>query len=206
LAVALTVAVIPAFAVPYGGEIVFRVYLFALPFLAFFAAALLFATRRHIPSVLRVVGGVAGAAMAVLFIFANDGKDRQYVADPSEIETVRWLLATAPAGSLLIEGNRNYPSQFLNYENLSYVSIENEPMPGRARLLADPLPALMDWMRNRQYSAAYVLLTRSMVAHNDDIRVVPPGTLSRLEEAIRASPHFRLARGSRDAEVFELIR
>ena len=40
---ALTIAAVPMLAVTsYGGEVIFRVYLFALPFLAFYAATLFF--------------------------------------------------------------------------------------------------------------------------------------------------------------------
>ncbi|MBI5564482.1 MAG: hypothetical protein HY870_06280, partial [Chloroflexi bacterium] len=95
----------------YGGEILFRVYLFALPSAAFFAAALIYPDAAVTES--RRTPWVAVAVSAVLligFVFAYYGKDRQYYFTPNEVAAAEFLYGTAPPNSLLIEGTRNYPT------------------------------------------------------------------------------------------------
>lgn len=203
-AVVLTLA--PAFllvATSYGGEIAFRVYLFALPFLAFFAAALFFpwsGTQRD--AIARYALGMLGAVLSVAFVLANNGKDRQYSFTQAEVEASQWLFANAPAGSILVEGAPNYPQQFMNYENFTYVPISTESKQSIAAILADPAAELSGWLRGRPPGTAFVIITRSQKAYIDDLGVMPKGSLDAIETALRASARFRLVRATADASVF----
>ncbi|WP_395450734.1 hypothetical protein ACHMW7_13565 [Aminobacter sp. UC22_36] len=203
-AVVLTLA--PAFmivATSYGGEIVFRVYLFALPFLAFFAAALFFpwsGTQRD--AIARLAIGLFGAALSVAFVLANNGKDRQYTFTQAEVRASEWLYRNAPAGSILVEGAPNYPEQFMNYENFTYVPISNESKQSVAAVLSDPAAELGNWLRGVPSGSAFIIITRSQKAYIDDLGVMPKGSLDAIEKALRASARFRLVRATADASVF----
>jgi len=206
LAAALAAAPLLLLAVTaYGGEIIFRVYLFALPFLAFFAAALLFASPRRECSAKVLAGAsVFGFALAVAFVFANNGKDRQYAFTPEDIAAVQWLDETAPEGTLLIEGARLYPAQFRNYEHFTYVSLADEPPRSRADVLADPTSVLARWMDTDTYRAAFIILTRNQKAYVDALRIMPPGAFDRMERALLASPRFRLVHAGGGTMIFTL--
>ncbi len=189
----------------YGGEIMFRVYMFALPFLSFFAAALLFPK----PSSGRGRGAgllLFGMSMVLTagFIIANNGKDRQYYFTPSEIEAARWLYENAPPHSLLVEGARSYPSQFINYENFSYIPISEEREQDRLEILRDPAEVLGRWLDDPRWRGGYVIITRSQKAYVDDLGVMPRGSLDRLEQALLASPRFSLVKANPDAKIFVL--
>src|SRR4029077_7987413 len=93
----------------YDGEAIFRVYLFALPFLALLGAFAFFpdserSRRRLVP----VVAGI-GLALMVGFLLANNGKDAFYRFSPSEVRAADLVYSQAPAGSLLVEGSAEYP-------------------------------------------------------------------------------------------------
>jgi len=203
-AVMLTLA--PAFlliATSYGGEIAFRVYLFALPFLAFFAAALFFpspSTERD--AVARYLLGTLGALLSVAFVLANNGKDRQYTFTHDEVEVSQWLYANAPVGSMLIEGAPNYPEQFMNYEHFTYVPISMESKQSIAAVLADPAGELSRWLQGRPPGTAFIYITRSQKAYVDDLRVMPKGSLDSIESALLTSVRFRLVKATSDAKVF----
>lgn len=192
-------------ATSYGGEVAFRVYLFALPFLAFFAAAAFFPTpwrdRDLIP---RSLVGALGVVFACGFVMANNGKDRQYRFTPAEVEATTWLYRTAPKGSLIVEGADNYPYQFMNYEQFSFVPISNESKPSMAMVLADPAAELSRWLQSSAPGHGFVILTRSQKAYVDDLGVMPKGSLDAIETALLASPHFRLVHANDDAEIFAL--
>ena len=191
-------------ATSYGGEILFRVYFYALPGLCFFAVAP-FETRSK-PETTRL--GSASFAFLLLalvpaFVLANNGKDQQYRFSPDEIEAATWLYANAPAGSLLIEGSRSYPSQFLNYENFVYVPISEEDPAVRQDIIDDAAAVLGRWLA-QSGRGGFVILTRSQKASVEDIGIMPPGSFARIEASLLASPRFVLVKANPHALVFTL--
>ena len=206
IAVALVAAPLPLLVVTsYGGEITFRVYLFALPFLAFFAAALFFPSpRQGSPAGTAVSAVLFGFALAVAFVFANNGKDRQYAFASEDVAAVQWLYENAPRGTLLVEGAPLYPSQFRNVEYFTHVSLADEPAESRAELLAHPVPVLARWLDNTDYSAAFIILTRNQQAYVDAMGIMPGGGFEKIKQALLASPRFRLVHATSGTMIFTL--
>jgi hypothetical protein len=206
IAAGLAVAPLPLLAVTsYGGEIMFRVYLFALPFLAFFAASLFFPRPRRASSTgTLAVSMLFGFALAVAFVFANNGKDRQYAFASQEVAGVQWLYDNAPQGTLLVEGAPVYPSQARNVEYFTHVSIADEPADSRAKILSDPAAVLAGWLDSSEYHAAFVILTRSQEAYVDAMGLMPGGGFERIKLALLSSPRFRLVHASGGTMIFSL--
>jgi O-antigen/teichoic acid export membrane protein len=206
-------AVVPL-ATSFGGEVIFRVYLFALPALSLLAAGALVGGPH------RAAGGrpghrlrahlrhlaVAVASLLLLsgFLFAYYGKDQQYAFTDEEVAAALWVADQGPPGSLLVVGSRNYPGQSRNYEHFVSVAIDREPADGVESLLADPAGRLGDWLDDRRYVRSYLLLTRSQRIDVDTNGAMPPGSLTRIEALLRSSTRFRVAYQNRDAVVFEL--
>ena len=206
LAAALAIAAVPLLAVTsYGGEVIFRVYLFALPLLAFFAATLFFPSPRRGGSADMPAGAALfGFALAVAFVFANNGKDRQYAFSGEDVAAMRWLYDAAPPGTLIIEGAHVDPSQFRNVEHFTYVSLADEPPDSKADVLAHPVPVLARWLDNDGYRAAFIVLTRNQKAYVEALGIMPPEGLDRVEQALLASPRFRLVHAAGGTEIFAL--
>jgi hypothetical protein len=203
---AVVLALAPApllLATSYGGEIVFRLYFYALPFLAYFGAALFFpsAAKARSPASFLLLWPVI-VALVIGFVLANNGKDRQYRFTQAEVEAAAWLYEHAVPGSLLVEGARNYPSQFRNYENFVYVPLSEEPPEARAEVIERPEQVLFRWLSG--YEHGFVIITRSQRAAVEDLGIMPKGALDAIEQALLASPLFRLAYKSADASVFEI--
>jgi hypothetical protein len=191
----------------YDGEILFRVYLFALPATAFFAAASIFPGRTSGVSRRGVWASVALSTVLFSgFLFAYYGKDRHYYFTPQEVAAARYLYSTAPPNSLLIEGTRNYPTQFLNYENFTYVPIEREPRDSWQKVIDDPVTVLTRWLDNDKYAATYLILTRSQKSEVDELSPLPPGSLDKIEQALLKSPEFRIVFRNEDAIIFALAQ
>ncbi|WP_284391425.1 hypothetical protein [Devosia yakushimensis] len=203
-AIALTlVPFLLLIATSYGGEIVFRLYYYSLPFLAFFAGALFFpiaSSRTGLPALL-----LAGLLMllATGFILANNGKDRQYHFTPQEVAAASWLYEAAPDGALIIEGARNYPSQFMNYERFTFVPLAEEEPEDVAALLADPAAVLGRWLQQWPTSG-FIILTHSQKAYLDDVGVMPVGTLDTIKVSLLSSARFRLVYANDDSSIFTL--
>ncbi|MDX6664871.1 MAG: hypothetical protein QOG68_1077, partial [Solirubrobacteraceae bacterium] len=189
----------------YDGEILFRIYLFAVPFLAFLAAQNFVGARGARPTARRSAAAVAATTILLgAFLVAYYGKERQNYFTPDEVTAARYLYTRAPAGALLIEGTHNYPNQFANYERFEYVTISREPTASRNRVLADPVGVLTSWMA--PHPAAFVILTRSQETEVDELGGMPPGSVTRIERALSDSPRFRIVLRNRDAVIFALAR
>jgi hypothetical protein len=204
-AIVLTLSPLPLLmATSYGGEIVFRLYFFALPFLSFFAAALFFPSPRlGRPRVSSVALWIFLSLLTLGFVLANNGKDRQYRFTSGEVSAADWLYRNAPPGSLLVEGSRSYPSQFRNYENFVYLPLAEESAEVRNQLLQNPVAIIARWLRNS--GGGYVIITSSQKANVDDLGIMPVGALEGIERTLSVSAAFRIVHATSDARVFALV-
>ena len=110
-----------------------------------------------------------------------------------------------PPNSLIIEGSRNYPSQFRNYENFTYVPISREKPENQAKWLENPEEIFARWMRNPDYAATYFIITRSQKAEiNALLTTLPDHSLEMIETRLRASPLFSVLYSNNDAVIFTL--
>ncbi len=189
----------------FGGEVLFRAFLFAAPFIAFLAAAAcLPKDGRGFPVKNLVFTALVTAVLLPGFLLDYYGKEQQNYFTPAELRAVDWVDTHARPGSLLVEGSRNYPNQFHNYERFTYVAIDWEPPESYLPLLDDPVGGLEDWLSDPRYSDAYVLITRTQKIAAENEHSLPTGALSRVETALRSSPKFRVAYDSGDGVVFVL--
>lgn len=200
----LVPAMIP-FGNDYGGEILFRVYLFALPPIAFFAASFFYPTKEHGRKWPWAVAACVISVLAMFgFFYASFGKDQQYRFTQNEVDGATYLYTYAPDNSYLVEGNSNYPNNFLNYEYMDPESFNEEPADERARILADPASVFSDWMSNPRYDAAYLIITRSQMIASDTLGYFPPGGLNQIEQKLLASDRFLVIYRNPDVTIFVL--
>jgi O-antigen/teichoic acid export membrane protein/aminoglycoside phosphotransferase len=192
----------------YEGEILFRIYLFAVPFLAYLAAHAFLPHRgRPSRSWWPAIASTAGcAAVLAGFLFAYYGKEHEYYFTPAEVAASKYLYAHAPSNALLIDGTTNYPHQFENYERFDYVTLSREPPASQARFASSPATVLSEWMSDEEHSDAFLIITRSQKAEVSDEGVMPPGSLDRIEDALLDSPQFRVVLQNSDAIIFALAR
>ena len=197
------------FANTFGGEIVFRTYLFALPFLAWYAAVGIWPALqgpRRVHAGRRVVTSLAATALLLSgFLFGYYGKDAYYTFSRHEVAASGYVLDHAPPGSLLVTITANYPGQWKNYERLTYVPIANEPARSWPRILDHPATVLSGWLSGSSYTKGYILLTRSQEREVDSTGAMPRGSVARIRRALDASPRFRTVWASPEAVVYELV-
>ncbi len=189
----------------YGGEILFRVYFFALPALAFLTATIFYPQRFTQSSWLRMVAGVGlSCVILVGFLFAYYGKEKQYYISPQEVAATQYLFNTAPPGSLIISGTSDYPSLIKNYEYYTYVNISQEPKQSRQNILQDPAKVMTEWMSNTKYDGVFLIFTRSQAAAVDMIGTMPAGSLNYIEQSLIQSGKFVVLYQNEDAAIITL--
>jgi hypothetical protein len=196
-AVALGVAPFPLLAVQaYGGEMLLRIYLFALPFAAFLAAALIVPMRTERSS---IRGGAAIMAVSVVlmagFIVGRYGNERMEYFTPNEVAAVADLYRVAPAGSLLVAATPNLPWKNTRYEEYHYRPIGDDTLYGRV----DELIATMQLYPGR----SFLILSRSQEAYAEMILGAPAGDWSAFEKKVMGTGRFLVIYQNQDAQIAE---
>jgi hypothetical protein len=173
--------------------------------MAFFMAGLFLPTRESGHSrLMPVITALLSLAIITAFLFAYYGKEKQYYFTPQEVAAANYLYDNALPGSLLIEGTPDYPALFRKYELYTYVPINREPPQEVQHIIADPVEEMTRWMQNRQYPAAYIIITRSMIAEIDMVGTMPAGSLQNIEQKLIASDKFQVLYSNQDAIIFIL--
>jgi hypothetical protein len=202
----LTIAPVAiVFGSAYGGEATFRVYLFALPFLAFFAAALCYPTQRMHRFAAPVALG-ASAILIVATLFAYYGKEQWAHFSTGEARAASYLYSVAPPHSLVVEGVDDYPTRFRDVGQITYVTLVAEPTASSDRVIADPVGVLYGWLTDPRYRDGYVIITRSQKDEVDALGELPKGALAAIESQLIASPYFHVLYHDNDATVVTAAR
>jgi hypothetical protein len=192
---------------PYGGEMLLRAYLFSLPFVVFFAAAVFLPLGRQPLTLARtaVLGLVSVALLAGLF-FTRFGNEKIAHYTFAERQAVERLYATAPPGSLLVATSSNLPWKGEKYATYDYELLprllEKAEAP-TAMGTAQVVPVLERYMRTSDAPRAYVISTRSL-RNYDALLGAKAVSATDLQRALSASPRFRKVLDNGDAVIFSL--
>jgi hypothetical protein len=185
----------------YGGEMIFRIYLFALPSLAFYCAAAFFPNYAAGRSWwTRVTPPVILLLFVPGFLFGYFGKEQVNYFSHDEVAASRFVYGVAPRGSLIIGETSDFPWAFMNYEFYDYMRFGLFDPEDRKAILADPVGMFADMMSGRHH--AYLIITRSQIADLEMIGAMPQGSVARMEKTLMSSPEFAVIFRTPDAIVF----
>ncbi len=194
---------------PYGGEILLRIFLFSLPFTAFFVAALFItpSTSGRSPAItiaLVILSlGLAGSQLLVRY-----GNERMDWFSSQEVAAVHALYRDAPPHSTLVAWSTSLPWKYRDYAEHHYRVITDEPGWSRPAGLPAGSPAqlaaLARLMRGQPHGA-YLILTRSQAAQVDLVGLGKPGTVRRVWRALETSPAFHVVYSNPDGLVVTAV-
>ena len=149
----------------YGGEAIYRVYMFSAPWCALLLAGLLTDLRfpRRLPLRRPVV--VGAACLAVLFA-GLQGLWGPVAVDgftPAELTASHWMYSHLPRGSAVVFPDENFPA----YETADARDYQIEVMPADAQVGASWLNEanvreVKQWMSALGAPTVYVVVSRSM--------------------------------------------
>ncbi|MFB7703312.1 hypothetical protein [Streptomyces niveus] len=197
----VSLAPVPLFVVnDYGGEMLFRVYLFGLPGAAFFAAAALVpaagsprGARRPVRRRARALTLHGALPLALLVLLAGFlpsyyGKEKMYYTPPAETALVTRAIDRAPHGALILATTGSFPQALHRYDQVGHWFFAEQELPENERMLADPARHLADGIPPG--TDAYVILTRTQDIYAAGEGLLPPGGFATLRERLTASPLF----------------
>jgi hypothetical protein len=186
----------------YGGEMIFRAYLFALPAAALLISALLFESRRHprlrvflvAPLLLAMLGGM---------LFGYYGKESANYFTKEEVAATHFVTATTPPGSLIVSLTSDVPGLEMNYDKHPRIQLNEQDLEVRQRLVADPIEGLDPFIDGATVrEPAYIVLSRAQAAECYLNGSLPADTMQRMDRAMSNTWGFVRVFRNQDAVVF----
>jgi hypothetical protein len=185
----------------YGGELFLRVYLFALPFVVFFTAALFF-PRAPAPNASPskwITPGIALVSVAFCagFFLIRYGNERIEYFTRNELAAVEYLYETAEPGAQFLVANNNLPWQYQGYATYKYSIVRRIVRTG-------DLESLKDYMKAKRYPESYLILTRSQRAWGEMLLGWEPEIWDNFEKMLIETGEFQLVYWNDEARIYTL--
>jgi len=181
----------------YGGEMLLRVYLFALPFMCFFVAGLFYPRLRSVsrlqPLLLLALSGV----LIVGFFFARFGNDRADAMTADELAAVDRADGFMPAGSVVVTGNHNSPLAYKDYDLF-------DRLVGTG-FVTFSVDGIVESISSRADGRRAFLFLSTSQRDFFDLNGFPGEEWDRLVKEIQASPSFQVVFRTRDTVFLELV-
>jgi hypothetical protein len=199
----LVLAPLPVLAAnAYGGEMIFRAYLFALPPAAFLIAALLFKWGRR-PRLRPLAVYPLLLALLAGLVFGYYGKEAAGYFTKDEVAAGRFVAATAPPGSTIVSLTSAVPGLYLRYDQNPQVQLDEQDISDKRRLVSDPVAGLEPFVRLATPEApAYIILSRAQAADLYLRGVLPADTMQRMESALSKASGYVPVYRSKNAVVY----
>lgn len=190
----------------YGGEVIFRAYLFALPFVAFLGASLWFPEEGTGHRALtRYSLGAVVLILAAALLIADFGADRRQVFSDDEVAAANFVFEAAEPGALIVEGTRDYPRQHRNYETFTFLALDRLPNDSLNNLVADPAARIAGWLSDdERYNGGFVIITDSQRNTASVLGTLLVPTLDTIEASLATSDLFDVVYESGTARVYAL--
>lgn len=180
----------------YGGEILLRVYLFSLPAVAFFVAALIFAgiaatSAWRAFAIVVVVCSLLGSGLMI----ARYGNERADYVSREELEGVNKAYDLLEPGGLIVRANFNDPAGYRSYESYKLFQAQNAILDGDT-------VQLYRYLQTRPQGDSILLLTRSQLARLELFANMKEDEWQKLIDRLRRSRLFIELYANRDAVIF----
>ena len=195
----------------YGGEAIYRVYLFTIPAAAVLISWLLFAERRSF----RIVR--AGAALAVClgitaaFVVPYFGREHLNRTSIEELALYDYVATATEPGSVVVYFSLNYPSRSTaNYGDhikgpLDIALLEVPNTPYRT-FTPDDATGLAYSLFNFGTAPIYLIASESQREAIDTYGLVTPSTFDTLVQQFDASGSYRVVFANTAGKVFQVLR
>lgn len=201
----LVVAPVPwVVATRYGTEVLFRVFYFSLPFLAFYAAAAVYPHIRSGRSLRASIFSVCVSAFLLASLLVTYyGQEEMNYFPSGEFAAAKYVMNDTPARSHIVTVTWNFQLLFHNYERNDYVRIND--LSQRGGIVRDPIPNLIRFMSSGSYAASYMYFNRGQELQAYLTGSSDPADYRRIERAVAHSRRFKLVYHNRDASIYKLV-
>ena len=183
----------------YGGEAIYRVFLFSAPWCALLIAGMLVKLG---PVLWRLVTPFVSIVILAAGLQGSYEAISADVFTPSEVAASVWLYSHTPHGSLLVLEVDDFPdleSADFNDYNLKVIPAYTEDS---TTVNEANLAKVRRWLDSLGYRSAYVVVSRSMAVDADYFGTPPH--YSQLINAVRDRPGWSIVYRNADATIYRV--
>jgi hypothetical protein len=195
----------------YGGEAIYRVYLFTAPWCAYLIASMVLRWR-WVP---RAVGASVGAlAMTGAILACMQGEHGQLVFGQftrAEVQAATVIYSDAPAQSSIVLAMSNFPSRvtprypvFGGGPNSDLDLITSLDLEGHALDDRD-LPAIESYFQSLGPAPAFLVISPAMAHFAHFFGYLPDGAMDRLRSTVAGSPDFTVYYRNQDVMIYRYV-
>jgi hypothetical protein len=184
----------------YGGEAIYRVYLFSAPWCALLIAGALCQLRPRLrwPLV---------ACVSVVALFAGlqglYGPVTVNAFTPRELNASTWLYSHTPRGSLVVLPVDNFPAlETADYNDYDVQVMPADPQLGPSWMDEGNLPEVESWIGSLGHRTAYVVVSRSMNAWANFYGA--PQGYAELVRQLPSAAHGSVVYHNNDASIYRI--
>jgi hypothetical protein len=207
----------------YGGEAIYRVFLFSAPWCAYLIADLVLRTRARPGRVRSAVGGagVRGLAVGGLAVLAlagaalatAQGRHGQLMVDrqtTAEVAAARYLYANAEPGATIALATPNFPSRLAgNYDQFNVTVPVGEPDLVRGAQFRDDqldiryLPGIENYLLSFDGNTSYLVVSDGMRRQADYFGYLPVGSLDTLADTLAGATGWSEFYRNQDVTIYQ---
>ena len=185
----------------YGGEAIYRVFLFSAPWCALLIAELIAELRGTLRT---LVSAVVCAVALVAGLQGLYGPTAVYAFPPPELAASLWLYGHAPPGSLLILPADDFPG----LEAANSAAYDLQIMPSDPQIQASWLDEanlgdVQQWIDSLGHPSAYVVFSKSMANYASYFGY--PMGYERLAKAVAADSAWQVVYRNPDVVIYRVI-
>lgn len=182
----------------YGGEMLLRVYMFSLPFVAFLAASALVEWRGVADRLRRAVPiALVATLLVAAFLVSRYGNERGDYITTDEATGMQQLYRIAPADSTLVGVAGNIVWKFTDYELYHYRIVT----PGVTNF---DLPGILEVLGENSDRAGFLILSRTQRALLEMQYGFTDADWQRFQRMVTAEPSLQLVYSNPDVEIYRL--
>lgn len=199
----------------YGGEMIFRVYLFALPATAFGTAALLLppliatghgrGLRRGLRTLRAATVPLVIVTLFAALSLAYFGKENVNYFSTSETSAAKWLYAHAPEGSLIVGASDYFPYAYTDYEYHDRLWLSEAAPEDQWAVHQDPPAELHVLTGAGPPRPVYLIINRAQEAQVTATGALPSGTLARIKSTLANNSDYPVVHRTADAVVYRIL-
>lgn len=185
---------------PYGGEMLLRVYLFVLPFMAYFVALLFLSNQMKPPSLVTTTAmGITSIVIVLGCLLTRYGNERADAFTRREVAGLNEFYQQAQPNSLIITMSENMPFRFRDFEKFTMRG-------GLTALIENDEGQLITKMASGEYQQRYLIVTRSQQNAVALYNGITPAEWTTFMATLQASPRFQLVVSNEDVQVYQLVQ
>jgi hypothetical protein len=184
----------------YGGEAIYRVFLFSAPWCALLIAELIAELR----GVLRPLVSAAACTVALVAgLQGLYGPVAVYAFTPSELTASLWLYDHAAPGSVLVFAADNFPElEAANYMSYNLVIVPSDPQDGPAWLDEGNVLDVEEWLISLGQPTVYFVFSQSMANYSDYFGA--PAGYGKLAKAVVGNPRWHAVYRNPDVVIYRV--